>query len=235
MTTDGTGRRYSDEECALILRHAAGSDEGPDLPSGDSGGLTLDEIVAAAGEAGIDPQAVVRAAALVPVAATPRRPFLGGPERYQLEYRTPGVIAERHHADIVDSIRRTLGHHGTVASAFGGIEWHTEGWVSRITVTVVPRERGTAVRVMADRSAAVMLTFVLPTVGGLVGFGITGAILEPSGVLPIAGLFAATVGGGLLTARALWARGSRRFRRLLDRLMTNVSAAVDGSAEDQPT
>ena len=61
---DEGGRRYSDEEFALILRRASEISEVGDARPG--GGLSLSEIQQIAGEAGIDPTAVARAAAGLP-------------------------------------------------------------------------------------------------------------------------------------------------------------------------
>ena len=65
MSSDETKkRRYTEEEFALILRKASEIQESPgEGPGRHPGqGLTLEEIQSIAAEAGIDPQAVSRAA-----------------------------------------------------------------------------------------------------------------------------------------------------------------------------
>lgn len=232
--TDDAPRRYDDQEFALILRHAASlSERDPALRTDGADGITLEEMQAAAREAGLDPDAVARAAALVPQRApTGAGRLLGGPVVIQMEYTARGRITDDGMVEAIDVIRRVTRHQGSVTEAFGGIEWRSVGWASQVCVTVTPQQDATAVRLLADRGGAALLTYFVPTLAGLLTFAITGAVTEPTGIAAIGGLFAGSVGTGLLAARAIWARGSRRFRQMMTHLMTDVSAAVNRRTED---
>ena len=59
-------RLYTDEEIALILKEAAHSAASPTATRSPSAGLSLQQIKAAAAEAGLDPALVERAALRIP-------------------------------------------------------------------------------------------------------------------------------------------------------------------------
>ncbi|MCK5653030.1 MAG: hypothetical protein KAJ42_16690, partial [Gemmatimonadetes bacterium] len=94
--TGGGGRRYSDDEFALILRKASelqADDPERVFSAGEhpSEGLSLSEIQSIAREAGIDPHRVAEAAATLSTeAVSTAAKILGGPTRYHLEYTRAG-------------------------------------------------------------------------------------------------------------------------------------------------
>lgn len=192
----------------------------------------MPEIQAIAKEVGLDPTLIERAASLVPAGEEGRMARLfGGPDKYQLEYTAAGTISQEGLGRVVDAIRRATGHHGKIEEALGSLEWQTVAEVSQINVTVSPRGELTSVRVTANRAGAGVLTFVFPVVAGLIGIGITGAIIEPSSVAGVIGVIVAPVSAGLLTARTLWSASTKHFRVKFRNLMDAVSRAVDENVQ----
>jgi DNA-binding transcriptional MerR regulator len=199
----GGVRRYSEEEFALILRKAS---EIQDPPGGGSRrsrghGLTLEEIQSIAREAGIDPQAVSRAAALLGSAEWGEKGGLagrifGGPGTYHLSFQVPGRLPPEEYRAILELIRRTLEHQGEVAEVLGGVEWKTVGEVSAINVNISPHGGSTSIQIVGDRGAAGALTFIFP----------------------------------ILFARTLFVTQGKKFRRRLARLMDALSGAVEAAA-----
>ena len=132
--------------------------------------------------------------------------------------------------DRLDLLRRTLEHQGEASEVLGGVQWKTVGELSAINVNISPRGERTSLQVVGDRSAAGAVTFIFPMAGAGILVGALGAVFEPGSVLGIASLVTGLLGGGFLVSRAIWARGSRRFRERLTRLMEALAQTVQGSA-----
>ncbi|NNM03661.1 MAG: hypothetical protein HKO65_01055 [Gemmatimonadetes bacterium] len=231
---DAKKRRYSEEEFALILRKASeiqvadGSQPGKPGP----GGLTLDEIRSIAGEAGIDPDAVTRAASILGALEWEEKSGLaaaifGGPDKYHLDCEIPGFLPPEEMGRILEGIRRAAEHQGEASEVLGGVEWKTVGELSAINVNISPRGDSTSVQIVGNRGAAGGVTFIFPMMGSAVLVGILGASFEPTSALGIISLVTGTLGAGFLTARAIWASSSRKFRNRLTRMMDSVSRAVE--------
>jgi hypothetical protein len=230
-------RRYSDQEFALILRKAAELQEAPGDRGGRvaPGGFTLEEIRSIAAEAGIAPQAVTRAAAVLGVLEGEGRTglaqaMLAAPAKYYLTLEVPGALQPREIGRILEELRRAAEHQGEANEVLGGVEWKSVGQTSAISVNISPRPEGTSIQIVGDRSGAGLLTALFSTFGSLYLVGVVGSILEPSGVAQITALVAPLLGGGLLIGRTLWARGSRRFQARLARLMETLSRSVERSS-----
>ncbi len=243
---DAKKRRYSEEEFALILRKASeiqvadGSQAGKPGPAG----LTLDEIQSIAGEAGIDPEAVTRAASIIGALDWEEKSGLaasifGGPDTYHLDCEIPGSLPPEEMGRILEEIRRAAEHQGEASEVLGGVEWKTVGELSAINVNISPRGDSTSVQIVGNRGAAGGVTFIFPMMGSAVLVGILGASFEPTSALAIISLVTGTLGAGFLTARSIWAASSRKFRNRLTRMMDSVSRAVErtalppGSKEDE--
>jgi hypothetical protein len=224
------GRRYSEEEFALILRRAFELQEHPRTTGGlrPADGLTLAEIRAIALEIGLDPALIERAVASLPTSSesTAAR-LLGGPQTYQLEYRVDAELPRERLSRVVDAIRQATGHQGKVTEALGSTEWETVGQLSQVHVTVSPREGETSVRLIADRGAAGVFLFVVPMSLGAIAIGIVGAIIEPTGAAEIIAVVATPLATGFLTARTLWAATTKAFKKKLQGLLEATSKAVD--------
>ena len=227
---DEGGRRYSDEECALILRRASEISEVGDARPG--GGLSLSEIQQIAGEAGIDPTAVARAAAGLPESSHDRLvAFFGGPARYRHERTLPGKVSEEAQSRILQAIRRAAGHQGTTEHVLDSLEWQTIEEPSQIFVNVSARDTGTTIEVLGDRRTAYALTYFIPTFAALLGSLILVAkVIEPTTALGVgvAGIF----GSAFIVARTIWSRTSVAFRRKLGAIMDEASRTAEKALEE---
>ncbi|MCJ7629849.1 MAG: hypothetical protein MUO50_15850, partial [Longimicrobiales bacterium] len=140
MSDEGSNkRRYSEEEFALILRKASEIQ----LSSGNqsarlgTGGLTLEEIRSIATEAGIDPEAVTRAASVLGAMKWDEKAGLaaaifGGPGKFHLDCELPGRLPPEEMGRILEQIRRAAEHQGEASEVLGGVEWKTVGELSAI-------------------------------------------------------------------------------------------------------
>lgn len=239
MSNDDQNRkRYSEEEFALILKKASEiqtSSGGGSTSLTGGGGFTLDEMKSIAAEAGIDPETVSRAAAVVGAMAWEEKRGLaatifGGPSKFHLDCELPGRIPEEEMGRILDQIRRAAEHQGEASEILGGVEWKTVGELSIINVNISPRGDSTSVQIVGDRSAAGAVTFTFPMGAAAVLVGILGASFEPTSAAGILSLISGTLGAGFLTARALWGVGTSKFKKRLSRLMEAVSSTVEHTA-----
>lgn len=241
-------RRYTEEEFALILRKASEIQEAPKSQGGHgvTGGFTLEEIQSIAAEAGIDPQAITRAAAILGAREWNEKKGLvdfvfGEASKFHLDLEVPGRVPPEEMGRILEDIRRAAEHQGEAKEVLGGVEWKTVGEVSAINVNISPRGDRTSIQIVGNRDGAGALSFTFPVAGGFILMGALGAAIEPSTAAGIAALIASTVGGGFLLGRTIFVRGSRRFRQRLTRLMDVLSSSVErgalppGSSPDEPT
>lgn len=225
----GADRRFNDEQVALILRRAAQLDAGS--PSAEGGGLTLGEIQRIAREAGIDPDLVVRAAAVLDTA----RPggaarVFGGPANFDAQYEARGELPREQYGDVVEAIRRVTGRSGKVSEVLGGLEWKSVGDTTQLTVTVRPGNGGTKVQILADRGGSALLAYLFPSMGALIGGAIAGATIEPGVGLGVA-IMGTAAAAGFATARTIWATATRRFRRKFSALVDAVTTHVERGAQ----
>jgi len=86
---------------------------------------------------------------------------------------------------------------------------------------------GARVSLLVDRRGAAALLTALATMGAGISFGLTGAILEPTGVAAIGGLALGIGGAAAVGARAFWASSTRRYRALLARLTAALAEALE--------
>ena len=234
---DQKKKRYSEEEFALILRKASEIQVSGGSQPGRPGasGLTLDEIRSIAGEAGIDPEAVTRAAAILGALDWDEKSGLaakifGGPDKYHLNCEIPGSLPPEEMGRILEEIRRAAEHQGEASEVLGGVEWKTVGELSAINVNISPRGDSTSVQIVGNRGPAGGVTFVFPMMASGILVGILGASFEPTSAAGIISLVTGTLGAGFLTARTIWSTTSRTFRKRLTGLMDQVSQAVERTA-----
>jgi hypothetical protein len=234
---DSRGRRYSEEEFALILKKASEIQESSrNVPESRSGhGLSLEEIQAIAREVGIEPEAVSRAAGLLGASAWDERKGLaaaifGGPGTYHLGLEVSGRLAPEDYGRILEVIRRTMEHQGEASEVMGGLEWKTVGDLSAVSVNISPRGEATSIQVVGDRGGAGAVTFVFPVAGSAILMGALGGILSPESAAGIAAVVGGCLGSGYLFARTLWARSAKKFQRRLSALMESLTGAVEGAA-----
>ncbi len=230
-------RKYSEEEFALILRKASEMQDSRASSPGDSGGgrFSLEEIQSIAAEAGIDPDAVARAAAVLGALEPVKRRgvlrlLFGEPGTVHLDLEVPGRVPPEEMGRILADIRRVLEHQGQASEVLGGVQWKTVGLLSAIHVNISPRGERTSVQVVGDRSSAGAATFIFPMAGAGILVGALGAAFDPGSALGITALVTGLMGGGFLVFRTLWARGSKRFRRRLTQLMEALGQSVGAAA-----
>jgi hypothetical protein len=229
---DPKKRRYSEEEFALILRKAAEIQESPrDGGTVGGGSFTLEEIQSIAGEAGIDPQAVSRAAALLgPMRGEGRRgrieAIIGGRAAYHREFEVEGHLPPEEMGRLLQVIRKEAAHQGTAAEVLGGVEWKTVGEVSSLSINITPREGATSIQIVGDRGGAAFVTVLFSLLGPAFASGVLGSILEPTTAAGIVTMVGGLFTGGILVGRTLWVRSSRSFRRKLDRILERLADEV---------
>jgi hypothetical protein len=234
---DPKKRRYSEEEFALILRKASEIQlsRGSHTSSPAKTGLTLEEIQSIANEAGIDPEAVSRAASVLGVLEWDEKVGLaaaifGGPSTYHLDCEIPGRIPPEEMGRILEQVRRAAEHQGEASEVLGGVEWKTVGELSAINVNISPRGDSTSIQIVGDRGPAGGVTFVFPMMAAGILVGALGATFEPTSAAGIISLITGTLGAGFLTARTIWSTSTRKFRKRLSHLMESVSQSVERTA-----
>jgi hypothetical protein len=235
MADQHQGRRFNDGEIAQILKRAS---ELQQAEPGDQSraGLLLTEIEEVAGEAGIDPALVRRAAADLDAAQMPQREsaFLGGPMLLQFERIVDGEVPESEYEMLVEEIRRTFSITGIVTTLGRSLAWTTSPSHSAtriINVSVVPKNGVTTIRIEEQLRAAVAGAFV-----GTMGVGGVGTMFATIAALKgafIAVLWPLGVGVTCLsyiTARLIYQsivkRRTRELLQLLERLTTYAVAVA---------
>jgi hypothetical protein len=219
-----TEPRYTEEQFAEILRRAtemqarlparASRPEGSEV--GTSTGLSLSEIRHIAGEVGIDPDLVTRAAALVSDGVHVKG---GRRDRWVLTTSSAGSLTDEDKIRVARAIRDAEGAHGEADMAGAGMEWRsTAGELTRLLVTLEPLDGQTELRVSVDANPAAVLSHVFPTLGGLLIGLMVGAITEPALGAGLA-IVGASAGSGLAAGHLLWnrlrANAMERSRRVL--------------------
>jgi hypothetical protein len=236
MADQHQGRRFNDGEIAQILKRAS---EIQQSEPGDQSraGLSLSELEQVAGEAGIDPLFVRRAAADLDAAQMPQREsaFVGAPTLLQFERIVDGEVPESEYEMLVEEIRRTFSITGIVTTLGRSLAW-TSAASPRpdtriINVSVVPRNGVTTIRVEEQLQQRAAATFV-----GTMGVGGAGTMFAI--VAALKGAFfavAAPLGLGItclsyITARLIYQslvnRRTRDLLQLLDRLTTYAVAVA---------
>jgi hypothetical protein len=231
---DSKKRRYSEEEFALILRKASEIQDAPGGggKGGTGSGLTLAEIQSIANEAGLDPQAVSRAAALLGAMEWEEvsglaAAIFGAPGKFHLDFEVPGKLPPEELGRVLELIRRSASHQGEAAEVLGGVEWKTVGELSAINVNISPRGDATSIQIVGDRSGAGAVTFMVPMTVSAILVGALGAAFEPTSAVGIVSLVSGVLGSGFLVARTLWVTSGRSFHKKLSRLMDAVSTGVE--------
>ena len=154
----GDPRVYSEEEVALILRRATASSGSSSAEVGSPGGLTLEQIVGIAEEVGIDPTDVRRAARLVPRGdhESLLARIVGGASRHERVAQVQTELTEEGAARVLSSVRAVADHPGEGQGDAFGISWQSWKGRDRVTVSVVPRETGTSIRIRIDRTRSLL-------------------------------------------------------------------------------
>ena len=169
----GPSPRFATEDADQILARAAELDAG--LPTTDRG-LSLGGLTRIAGEVGISPEHVERAAREVAIRSTPMavNPLVGAPTKVLLELEAGREFAEADAPDLVDMIRRTIGDVGQVSRLGTEFTWQTTpvgGAPGRqLFITMRPGGGKTVIR-LEDRMKVLLGGYFGGLVGGVGGGG----------------------------------------------------------------
>lgn len=240
--TAEAGRKFNDEEVALIIKRAAELQQTEQVAEEPGHAMTLAEVEQIAQEAGIDPRLIRRAAQGLDRPSDSNRPspWAGAPTRLVFERVVDGEIPIDAYEPLVNEIRRTFGDNG-VPSVLG----RTLAWSSirgggrrnargrQIDVSIASRGGITTIRVEEELGNLAGGLF-----GGLVGgggggttgisIGIGMQVFQSPGMAAM--LWVAVASGFYMLARTLFARTSakreKQIRELLDRLEEQVESAA---------
>jgi len=238
-----TGRKFNEEEVALIIKRAAELQQTEQIADDTSSAMSLVEIEQIAKEAGIDPALIRRAAQSLdrPGESNRPSPWVGAPTKIVFERVVDGEISNDEHEALIDIVRRTIGENGmpnvlgrtlSWSSSYQGGRRRSRG--RRVDVTVVARGGVTTIRVEEElRDVAGAL------IGGLVGGGGGGTTGITVGLgmsqfhsAPIAlMLWLGAAGGFYLLARTIFGNISekreKQLKALADRLESQITEAVE--------
>lgn len=225
-----TGRRYTEDEVALILRRAAELD----ARSGGSRELSLTEIQDIAREAGIPPEQVVRAARVVERnPADAFAPILGAPTTFARNAEVPGVVPEEAYPELVQIIRDAFERHGRSGHALAGMEWKAADGFGGFAVSVRPTTEGTMVQVRVRRADAATVTYLLSGVGWLVATSLLGDVLNPATAAEYLLLISGGTVSAYATARTVWSRLMGSWQDRVDRLVDRLAEAISRSSASE--
>jgi hypothetical protein len=204
--SDVTERRYRQEEVRRIFELATTSATQSPLRPAD--GLTLDEIQEIAGEIGVEPAAVARAAAAVDSeAATRVRRLAGQPIGVARVIPLPRAPTDREWEQLVGELRTAFRARGRVVSQGGLREWSN----GNLHACVEATDAGYQLRLGTVKGDATGLNAIGVTalLAGIATFGSLLMSGEPGQAMFVSSLFGAA-GAGTLIANAVrlprWAR-----------------------------
>lgn len=225
------GRRFTREETAIILRRATDGEQR--VESRRDGSLTLDEIVAAARDAGIDAAAVRRAAAvsILPSSSLAARIFGAAADvTLQADFAgsLDGDLAPRARA----VIERSIGRRGEPESSAEAFVWGEEHGLGRTRIEARGRTDGLVeVTATAERkghllalisSVAIGVGALMVPLGGFAGLasaiGPLGSALAPLAVIGVA-------------TRALWPPMQRRALRRVEAALLELGSLAEERGE----
>lgn len=216
-------RRYSDEEFALILQRAAELQAPGQVPR-RRGGLTLQEMMAIAEEAGLNPDAVARVARTLPdrtEGALAR--LFGGPASYRLEFELDRPLDEETRTLVLDAARGGMEHQGLTNVVGESLEWQTAAKPTQVSINVTPRGDGTRVQILVDRGGGVVLTLLVSALSGVAAGGILTGILEPGTVADSVIVAGGVAGTALAVSQTLWRTTTRSIKKKLSEVVAAVT------------
>lgn len=233
-----TGRRYTEEEFALILERASTQQQRADgaaaqLPEPAEGGstadgLTLQAVRDIAEEVGLDSRFIDQAAASLLKDLPGGDPgLLGGSTTYLVQDDFARTLTHSQGAELLDVIRASLRNQGVVKDVMGSVEWSSVGQLDRTTVTMHSHDERVSIRVFTDLSGMASMIWVVTVVSSLGGAAIIVDLVQPSflAALPIFGIVGAV---GVGVARTIWSATRKLFRRRTERLRGEIASYLSG-------
>jgi hypothetical protein len=231
-------RRYGDEEVGLILKRAAELQRQEPAAAAEGGGLTLGELEEIAGEVGIDPRHLRRAAEEIDTLAVPLHGegvdrLIGAPLTLKFERILTGELPEDGLESLLPEIQDALQGYGQPSLLGRTLTWQSTSPDSERTlqVTVSSRDGRTRIRIEERISELAWSLFggIIGGVGGGVGLGV--GLGVGIGALQSA-LFAVAwpvgvITGSFLLARRFYRSAVRRRQRVLRDLLDRLTEAVE--------
>jgi len=227
------GSRYSTTDADQILARAAQLD----ATTPTSSGLSLGGLQRIAGEVGIDPGHVARAALEVarPGGKLPVHPLLGSATRIVVERVARREFGTADEGPLIDQVRQAIGNVGQVGKLGRELSWQTVAFGGRsgrhLFITFRPAGGQTLIRLeedlktVAGQYAGIMAGLGAAPIGLWLGIGL--GVFHSAVVA--AGLAVSMLGGSYALARRLFrgqsAKRSTELTELADRLVAYLEDA----------
>lgn len=230
-------RRYSDEEVRKLLERATELQR-TEPSRTDPSGLTLDELESIAREAGIDVDAVRRAAMELDTGVQPAprwtRRLMGEPAQVILERALPGEASREALEELVPLIQSVAEVVGRVTVAGRTLTWQARDPTSLRDLNVVVSVRSGETRVRVQESygnlAGAIFGSGVGGIGGGVGLGVgIGVGAAIGSAIMMIGFPLAAFGLTYAGSRMIYAGIVGRRRQALERLLMEL---VDALAAD---
>lgn len=232
-------RRYSDAEIRRLLERAAEL-QYTEPSAAEPSGLTLAQLEAIAGEAGIDVDAVRRAAAELDseVGGSSGRlapKLAGAPIRAVLVRAVPGDVAPEAFETAIPLIQAASGAPGQASQVGRTLTWQAQDQTSgrELHVAITSHDGETRIRIEEGYGALAGAVFGggVGGVGAGVGFGVgVGVGTAIGSLLMIIGFPVAVLGATYVGSRAIFGGVVRRRRGVLDRLMNDLAGLLAAEA-----
>lgn len=225
----GDDSRLSRDEAEKVLDLAGQLETDIDLQN--EGALTVGQLASIAGEAGLDPDNVRKAAAQLAssresrVPVSPARRFLGAPTSITSERDDDGMLDEADHEAWAEIIRRSTGRHGNLESGRTTVSWWTQRAASSLRITSVSANGRTRIRAEQKHGEYIAAIGSLAIVGpGVIGGGAvaTAALALGAPLFIAAGGAAVILGGAYAFARRVLNRGAQRDLITIDAILKQL-------------
>lgn len=216
-------RIYSREEFAEILERAEDFERRGEVALGSQPGFSVAQMREIAAEAGLDPDAVERAARLLPPSA-PGQPIehTTGLLRQRIRASFPITLTAESSAKLLAVIRTATGRQGTGEVTVNGLSWWSDQG-GDLHVEVHAHEDASHVEVSVNRSSML----ILPVLLGTMTAWILASLLEVAN----AGVFFGSIAVGLGVAGGIFGTLLNRGRKRTELLMGAIARTMPRLAE----
>jgi len=226
-------RRYDEKEVGAILRRAAEIQSGL-TPEVGVEGMTMTDLQKVAGEVGIEPGVIERAAREV-VAGNGDSEDKINPNSFLLERTVDGLISEEAWDDIVTRLRRHVGRPGQSTVQGSTHEW-IGGWdTGTLTLSATTRNGKTRFKLMGDTTGGSVLAWTIGPTFGFVLTLMTGALAakaqQPGGI--VLGLILTVILAVAMTTYFGLKRWRAKSRRGMERVFADVTSMAVPASEVQ--
>jgi hypothetical protein len=215
-------RSFSDKEVRDILRRATTLPADPDLR--DPAGPSLEDLMAAAAEVGLDPAVVRRAAAIEASPSGGVAGFaLGAPDRREVRAVLSGTTLPDQREALVRATELGLGRRGEVLESDPGrFEWREDHIAGRSRVCITEQNGSAEIRVSTDRAGHYVAGWFLGFLAWALVLGVT-----PVGLMGLLPKILSWIAMPVLLARPWWTRADRRLRARLEALTLDLARIVE--------